>query len=420
MVNETQPELETALNQLAELETPPIPSIGTERAVPFQAQQITPIDRDRQKLKDRGWFMTPGAYILVDGQFGSTGKGLAEQLLALTGGWRVGIVTTNAGPNSGHTIYDHHSGEKIVLKQVPSFIAAAKAANLGVGLHINAGAIVDPNILISELEHVDPVKGLTLHPDAAAILPKHYNTRPSLDRIASTQKGTGPALVDKMLRKRFATVDSVHDFEQFEMARLHLSSDAFGPVFVSTAQGFSLGLNSGFYPYTTARECTVQQALADARIPARRLRKVIAVYRTYPIRVGNTDQGHSGGWYSDQREMSWDELGITPETTTVTGRQRRVATWSDEQYFESLIVNEPDALMLNFINYFQSDKQALEFARHKVDMFLKIRGRHPDFVLLGFGPRHHQCAFCWECDDMERAIARFFNDRDVKPNAVTA
>ena len=63
-----------------------------------------------------------GAHVLVDGQFGSTGKGLLASYLAEKA-WDEGIdfdiVVTSAGPNSGHTFY--HKGEKIVLKMLPSF-----------------------------------------------------------------------------------------------------------------------------------------------------------------------------------------------------------------------------------------------------------------------------------------------------------
>ena len=33
-----------------------------------------------------------------------------------------------------------------------------------------------------------------------------------------------------------------------------------------------------------------------------------------------------GDFYEDSRELSWGELGQSPELTTVTGRVRRVAT----------------------------------------------------------------------------------------------
>ncbi len=36
----------------------------------------------RKALNLTGWFNTPGAYVLVDGQYGSTGKGLVAAAFA--------------------------------------------------------------------------------------------------------------------------------------------------------------------------------------------------------------------------------------------------------------------------------------------------------------------------------------------------
>ena len=71
--------------------------------------------------------------------------------------------------------------------------------------------------------------------------------------------------------------------------------------------------------------------------------------RSYPIRVGNTDKGTSGGWYPDQQETTWEALGVEPELTTVTKRVRRVATWSWQQFTDAVRANEPDAIWLGFI-----------------------------------------------------------------------
>src|SRR5690554_3156172 len=82
-------------------------------------------------LRDYGWFSVPGAYVSVDGQFGSTGKGVINGLLAELFPTRVDVVVSNAGPNSGHTAY--LEGEKIVLKQLPTFgvVARRVAPRLG-------------------------------------------------------------------------------------------------------------------------------------------------------------------------------------------------------------------------------------------------------------------------------------------------
>jgi adenylosuccinate synthase len=336
----------------------------------------------KDHLEKTEWFKEPGAYVLVDGQFGSTGKGLGEQVLAQYAGERIEVVTTNAGPNSGHTIYQ--DGRKIVTKQVPSFSIEASRWVKPPSLYLNAGAIIDREILDKEAHFVDNSL-LLIHPSAAAIKPEHYETQASLSAIASTQMGTGPALADKVMRKKFAVASERFDFETYKIGARAWDWKR-ERVFVSTAQGFSLGLNQGFYPYTTSRECSVQQALSDANIPARRLRKVITVHRVHPIRVGNTPTGTSGGVYPDQRETTWGALGVRPELTTVTKRVRRVFTWSWTQFCDCLRANEPDALFINFMNYMTSSATAQEFISGVYNTFNRIRGCSPDFVLLGYGP----------------------------------
>jgi adenylosuccinate synthase len=130
---------------------------------------------------------------------------------------------------------------------------------------------------------------------------------------------------------------------------------------MEVAQGFSLGINSEFYPNVTSRECTVMQGLADARIPARALMRTYMAIRTYPIRVGNTVTGYSGDWYSDQEEISWEDLGVPPELTTVTKRIRRVATFSNYQFADAIRANDPDFVFVNFLNYLKDEEAQNEF-----------------------------------------------------------
>ena len=107
--------------------------------------------------------------------------------------------------------------------------------------------------------------------------------------------------------------------------------------------------------------------------------------RTFPIRVGNTENS-SGGWYPDQAETTWEALGVAPETTTVTGRVRRVATWSDMQFREAVQVNQPSAIFLNFVNYLPEDLVA-SFVENMVMQYTQVTKRAPEAVLLGYGPK---------------------------------
>lgn len=364
-----------------------------------------------------GWFEEPGAYVLVDGQFGSTGKGLMAGFLAEQGREKITHVTTNAGPNSGHTAYfmepasepvvtialDQRSAvvaetvspTRVMTQQLPVASVFLRRMGHNPVTLLNAGAVIDPKILLRECNDYGfrGEKDLSIHPNAAVITEADVRLdQITVAGIAGTGKGIGPALANKIMRHHGQIAA---DYYQ-PMLPAGMRSDrgwdqpwdwSRDVVFVETAQGFSLGVNSHrFYPNVTSRECTVMQACADARIPASRVKKVIACYRTFPIRVGNTEAS-SGDCYEDQRETTWEALGLTPELTTVTKRVRRVFTWSRIQFRESVAANEPDVIFLNFVNYlepypFQERVQTI------IDDYRAVLDRDP-MVLFSRGPYSH-------------------------------
>lgn len=359
----------------------------------------------RAELIAKGWFTEPGAYVVVDGQFGSTGKGLLSCILAdvSTFGPRTTHVTSNQGPNSGHTAYvPMFAGEtkRIMLQQLP--VAWVTQLILGKFVdgfqfpmcYLNGGAVIDPDILRRELEefaeghHAD----FYIHPSAAVILEKHklQEAKGSVAAVASTGKGVGAAIASKILREN-NTADQhwarlVQKKYQIGRVDWDWKQDV---VLVEVPQGFSLGINSGeFHPYTTSRECTVMQAIADARIPAQKVRKVAACYRVYPIRVGNTADGYSGACYDDQRELTWDQIGVPPEYTSVTGRMRRVFSWSREQFRQSVAANRPDLIFVNFAQYMMEEEFERGFMPRLLKDYEAVMGRPPETVLVGTGPKN--------------------------------
>jgi len=161
---------------------------------------------------------------------------------------------------------------------------------------------------------------------------------------------------------------------------LHYYMDQGCTVLMEVPQGFDLGINSGLsYPYCTSRDITIGQAMSDAMVHPSYSGKTCVCLRTYPIRVGNiTDKfgkeiGKSGPFYPDSRETTWAEIGVEEEYTTVTGRVRRVATFSHKQYKRMLNYLKPDYLLLNFANYM--DKKDL----------VELLDTLPEITHLGFG-----------------------------------
>ncbi len=335
-----------------------------------------------------GFFGQPGAYFLVDGQYGSTGKGLAAAYLAEQTPRDLNVsISSNAGPNSGHTFY--HKGQKHVLMQLPSFGVFRLLDGVvdETIIHLNAGAVLAPDRLREEISQY--VTGLmTIHPRAAVVTPESISDEANIkDRIGSTGKGTGAAITAKVMRNPAAVAGAGHKWARLSEG-VRIVPQRFRKhqyVFVEVSQGFSLGINQRFYPYCTSRECTVSQALSDAGLHPFDFRKCMMVVRTYPIRVG----GNSGPFYPDQEEIEWSTLGIEPETTTVTGKQRRLFTWSAIQFREALRANRPDHIFLNFCNYLAPSKVENFVWRKIIEPYEAEFGCKPEKILLGFGPENH-------------------------------
>jgi adenylosuccinate synthase len=210
---------------------------------------------------------------------------------------------------------------------------------------------------------------------------KHVKKEEKLDHIGSTKQGSAAAVIDKMMRsgkvptaKNFLRGTAYQQYVASHMEwRIRLESST--GILAEGSQGFSLGINTQFYPYTTSRDCSPAAFLSNMGLPIPMLSMVIGTCRTLPIRVGGT----SGDCYADQEELSWDELDLPPETTTVTNRVRRIFTYSKMQIEEACWHCAPDLVFLNFANYVE--KHYVENIVAHIDGMSTVRW-------VGFGPAY--------------------------------
>lgn len=322
--------------------------------------------------------------VIIDGQFGSTGKGLAASYAFATEHFDIAIASSS--PNAGHTFYDA-DGNRHVCRHLP----VAGARDRRCTKYLCAGSIIDPRILLEEIERLDVDPGsLFISPRAVAISHEDIAAESAggspAEKIASTQKGVGAALARKVMRSAVLAEDHP-DLRPF-VANIDIMRllDEGCTALIEMPQGFDLGLNSGFrYPYVTSRDISVASALADALVHPSYLGRTLMTLRTYPIRVGHivdadgTVRGDSGPFWPDSEETSWEAIGVDPEHTTVTGRVRRVATFSMKQYENVVRHLRPDFVLLNFANYLKD--------RAELDSFLSRLGRVRPATHLGFGPQ---------------------------------
>ena len=201
-------------------------------------------------------------------------------------------------------------------------------------------------------------------------------------------QGSAAAMIEKINRVPGICAKDVLKGTSFEncvvsnnewLEIMHMSDK----ILIEGAQGYSLGINAGFYPYCTSRDCTPARFLADCGVPHGFLAKVIGTLRVHPIRVGSTTDGYSGDVYPDQEELSWDDIGdsgVEPELTTVTKRKRRVFSFSMLQFHEAVLACQPDELFLNFMNY--DKNKSMQVCREICKTGVPI-------IYQGWGPSFH-------------------------------
>ena len=334
--------------------------------------------------------------ITMDGQFGSTGKGLLNSYVATVFKNKPDICVSNAAPNAGHTYVDENGEKRTVFHLPVSGVLLPET-----DIYMCAGSIIDPIVFAKELAdfNIDP-RRVTIHPRACILLPEHgvreASSASGATNIASTQKGVGAALADKVARTIGTRVaEQYYKDRGVEMTigvyDLMKAMDQRKTVLMEVPQGFSLSINHGLsYPQCTSRDLTVAQALNDAGVHPTYLGEVIVALRTYPIRVGHIydDEGHklgdSGPFYEDSDETSFEKLGQTPEKTTVTKRIRRISGFSYLEYGAMLRMLRPTVVFLNFCNYFPTQYDFKEVVNR---MFLvEDRAGIKPKNLFGYGP----------------------------------
>lgn len=333
--------------------------------------------------------------VLVDLQFGSTGKGALAGYLSVKNDYDA-VVSCNM-PNAGHTAYSPDTGEKFMHKVLPSGVFGGNLRTIGIG----PGAVFDPERLLEEWAHLTDyyrrtgkrIPTLLIHEACGILTPKHREIEQStLSRISSTMQGSAEALISKIRREDNAiakfNADKIHKLLDHGPALIVNQNSWLSAmwdrrlILAEGSQGYSLSISAGFYPYCTSRDCTVGRVIADCSLPARWINKVYGSARVHPIRVGNTPDGYSGGWYRDQIETSFEELGVEPEKTTVTQRVRRIATFSAVQIREAMAMALPHEVFLNFYQY---DRIASDQARWLIDMVANDLGCG-GVGLIGEGP----------------------------------
>lgn len=348
----------------------------------------------------------PNVTAVVGAQYGSEGKGAVVQKVAQDYSVHVRV----GGPNAGHSIY--YKGELWKMQSVP-----CGWINLDADLVIGAGALVNPDILLWELDliaTVDPTIWGRVYVDARAgvLDPRFHQEEGGVNgelhaRIGSTGEGVGAARVARLQRdpNNFQHMEDAvtgDDPKWRRLSRVVCKDTAImlkalintgSDVLLEGTQGSGLSMVHGPWPYVTSHDTNAAQMLADIGLSPLVLTDIILVARTFPIRVA----GNSGPLHG---ETTWDKMSEMVgrpllERTTVTNKVRRIGTWDDNLFARAVALNTPTEVAITFLDYlFPQDAEKgdygnlSELARTYINWFEKEYGVTVSMVGTGPRPEH--------------------------------
>ena len=324
--------------------------IDTDRCTPLDvevraAAHLGLSGRDTGRLVD----------VLVGGEYGSEGKGNVAFYLAP----EYELLVRVGGPNAGHMVA-RQDGSSFTHRLLPSGTQNSTARLL-----LGPGAVIDVETLLDEIADSQvEYDRLSIDPQAMVISRADIAAETRLVKsIGSTGKGVGAATA-RRIRHRDRKVKLASDIRQLKPYLRHASAvlqDTFasgGRVMLEGTQGTMLSLYHGEYPHVTSRDTTVGGCLAEAGIPPQRVRRVVMVCRTYPIRV-QSPEGATSGYMS--QELSWETLSersgvpldelLQVEKGSVSKKQRRVAEFDWALLRKAAHLNGPTDVALTFVDY---------------------------------------------------------------------
>jgi adenylosuccinate synthase len=328
--------------------------------------------------------------VLIGGQYGSEGKGHIAAYLA----GEYDVLVRVGGPNAGHTVsgttglYTYH--------HLPSGTKDTDAEVL-----LGPGSTLYVPSLLKEIADC----GLTpdrlyIDPQAMIISESDRAGEAGLrDDISSTASGSGLAAARRIAgRGKKGTllardvpdlrpyVGSAPDYRGKTLARLELAYSQGKSVLVEGTQGSGLSIFHGMYPYVTSRDTNVAGCLAEAGISPSRVRRILLVVRSTPIRVANPDRVGRKGILKQivalitargeterkattsgplKHETDFDTLaqraGLNAsklkrnEITSTTKRDRRVGWFEWEQFRDACSINAPTDIVLTFADYINAE-----------------------------------------------------------------
>ena len=305
---------------------------------------------------------------IVGAQWGDEGKGKVTDFFAGESDY---VVRFHGGNNAGHTVIV--DGNTFKLHLIPSGVVYGSPISI-----IGNGVVVDPNALLNEIAYVKE-KGiepkLLVSDRAHVIMPYHIVLDGALSghqgslAAGSTRRGIAPVYADKMFRNGIRMVDLLEPdvfreklekgyafakglIEKSLGQRLEITIDeifdtyldygeklktyicdtsvelykahkAGKTILFEGAQGISLDVDHGVYPFTTSSNTAAGHISTGTGVSFRDIDRIIGVVKAYLSRVGESPLPSE--IHGDEANSLREKGG---EYGTTTGRPRRVG-WLD-------------------------------------------------------------------------------------------
>jgi adenylosuccinate synthase len=283
--------------------------------------------------------------VVVDGFFGDGGKGKIVSYLAVADDAAV-CARGGVGPNAGHTVVK--DGVTYKLRMVPCGFV-----NPDTRLLIGPGVVINPKVVLKEVEELGIHGRFGIDPQCAIIESKHIEAdkRGHLkEKIGTTGTGTGPCNADRALRvtKMAKEIPEFKEFISDVPAELNDALDSGINVILEGTQGTYISLYHGTYPYVTSNDVCASAICSDVGVGPTRVDEVVLVFKAYVTRVG---AGYLAGEISaeEAKRRGWDEYG------TVTGRQRRAAPFNFDLAKRATMLNGASQLAVTKLDILYPD-----------------------------------------------------------------
>ena len=349
---------------------------------------------------------------IVGAQWGDEGKGKITDFFA---GESDFVVRFHGGNNAGHTVIVN--GKTYKLHLIPSGVIYGKPISV-----IGNGVVIDPKALLDEIDYIKQ-KGirpkLIISDRAHIIMPYHIALDGALSNhqgqlaAGSTRRGIAPVYADKMFRNGIRIVDLLEPnvFEEklikgysftkkiiekvlcksfdipmskilntyldygtklapyvfdtsVELYNAHKNGKS---ILFEGAQGISLDVDHGIYPFTTSSNTAAGHISTGTGVSFRNIDRIIGVVKAYLSRVGESPLPSE--LMGDEAEALREKGG---EYGTTTGRPRRVGWLDLVQVRQAVRVNgltEIALTKLDVLNNFETIKVcvAYEVFGEKID-----------------------------------------------------